>query len=140
MKPTKSVSSARRDILLIPVEDACLVYPIAGTVHLLPLEFVSTVVGSSISPPPHLQGPLVSLVPAIVRLAMFWDVKFVPVVIFLSEDNATSSVSIHVPLAVLRMLRSALLVWLDSLSNQQQIHAPQILFVMDLVSFVPSEL
>jgi hypothetical protein len=134
------VSSAKKDILHIPVEDACLVYPIVGTVHLPHLESVSTVVGSSISPPPHLQEPPVSLVPVIVRPAMFWDVKFVPMVTFSSEDNATSSVSIHVPLAVLRMLRSALLVWLDSLSNQQQIHAPQILFVMDLVSFVPSEL
>ena len=140
MKPTKSVSSARRDILHILVEDACLVYPIAGIVHLLPLEFVLTVVGNSISPPPHLQGPLVSLVPATVRLAMFWDVKFVPVVIFLSEDNATSSVSIHVPLAVLRMPKNVFLVWLDSLYNQQKIHVNQIQNVMDLVSFVPSEL
>lgn len=135
------VLNAKKDIQHIKlVASACLVYPIAGIVHLLPQEFVSTVVGSSISLPPHLQGPLVWLVPTIVRLAMFWDVKFVPVAIFLSEDNATSSVSIHVPLAVLRMPKNVFLVWQDSLSNQQQTHAPQMLFVMDLVWFVPSEL
>ena len=135
------VLNAKRDIQHIKlVASVCLVYPIVGIVHLLPQEFVSTVVGSSISLPPHLQEPLVWLVPTIVSLAMFWDVKFVPVVIFLSEDNATSSVSIHVPLAVLRMPKNVFLVWLDSLSNQQQTHAPQMLFVMDLVSFVPSEL
>ena len=118
----------------------CPVSPIVGTVHLPPLEFVSTVEGSSTSPPPHLQEPPVSLVPAIVRLAMFWDAKFVPVVTFSSEDNATSPVNIHVPLAVHRMLKSALLVWLGSLSNQQQTHVNQMLSVTDLVSFVPSEL
>ena len=122
------------------MESVFLVSPTVGTVHLPPLESVSTVEGSSTSPPPRFQEPLVSLVPAIVRLAMFWDAKFVPVVTFSSEDNATSPANIHVPLAVLRMPKNVFLVWLDSLSNQQQTHAPQMLFVMDLVSFVPSEL
>lgn len=122
------------------MESVFLVSPTVGTVHPLPLESVSTVEGSSTSPPPHLQGPLVSLVPAIVRLAMFWDAKSVPVVTFSSEDSATSPVNIHVPLAVHRMLKSALLVWLGSLSNQQQTHVNQMLSATDLVSFVPSEL
>ena len=124
----------------MPMESVCPVSPTVGIVHPPPLESVSTVEGSSTSPPPRLQEPPVSLVPAIVRLAMFWDAKFVPVVTFSSEDNATSPVNIHVPLAVHRMLKSALLVWLGSLSNQQQTHVNQMLSVTDLVSFVPSEL